>query len=389
MSINEAIPKLQKTLTKILEQVYLVIVEKNLNKFFEDKTVYINQRIKLFNEKYPKRTATHLKDPSVVSRLKEQTCSYFAHKFMSAYSNEILENFQTVEDYLETIENDWFSSLKDGETIDFFEKNYFSLVEDNVRNFRKDMNQDFEEFKSLKDEVEEAKKKSQNKNLLVYEKFHNIETLPLVTSPFPLTGFDLKETENHEPAEERNVSKNSSLVYSKYIRGVIIPKDLVEELKKFVEQNPAVRFSNSIFDLCAYHCAEECFKYLYSLITEDELKLEAKFYNHAVSNLNQDLNYIGEKFYKVSTKAQVQSKPPDSKKILAGNFSIVSETVFSSAFEALKRDKNQERGVRFFRLLFSYRIVGSDLTKFEMSEPGGKYSGYVSLYGNYLNAGLR
>lgn len=393
MSMDEAVKHLNKTLTKIFDLVYPMIVERNMINYFEGRTVYINQKLAEFNREYPRKTSLHITFPDDTSsgeykiameklkQLNNKTCSFFANQIMSQYSTEILENFKTVEDYVETIEAEWINISKDPKTLDYFEKNHYPLNEANVKAFKEKFNTEFEQFKTLKDRVEEEKKKGQKKNMLIYEKFHNFEDLPLVCTLFPLVG--------EIPKLSKKTAETTENVHSAIVKSVenAIKENNFEGLKKFVEQNPSVRFSNRIFDLCALYCAEDCFKYLYSLITEDELKLEAKFYNHAVSNLALGLNYIGEKFYKVSTKAQVASETPDMRKILAGNFSIVSESVFDSAFEALK--KNKEKGISFFRLLFKYRIVGSDLTKSNMSESNSQFSGYVSLYGNYLNAGLR
>lgn len=227
----------------------------------------------------------------------------------------------------------------------------------------------FSKFKDIYDQMMKPNKIDkafdENKGAIIYERFHNIPTLPLVSSYF-----DLKE--------EINVKK-------------VIEQDDVNALENFDKKNPFVIYSNRVFDLCAYCASQQCFAFFYGLITQAELVLEDNFYKMASSNLAKDipLNYAGYPFYKTAQKCQVITKGPDEAKILSMNKSIISESVFWYAFNGGADRKDMKNAIDMINLLKKYKIVASDVAKYNFSKVGGAVSGYTSVIVSYLNSCLR
>lgn len=205
----------------------------------------------------------------------------------------------------------------------------------------------------------------ENKTAIIYTRFHNILTLPIISSYF-----DFKNEINIEKA---------------------IEQDNVEAIKKFDDENPYTIYSSRVFNLCSYNFAKNCFSFFYSLITENEMILENNFYKYAASNLALDipLNYANLPLYKTAQKCQVTTKGPNESLILSMNKSIICESVFYSAFNGGIDKKNMDGAKEMIKFLIKYRIVASDVSKYNFSIVGGPVSAYASIIVTYLNNCLR
>jgi hypothetical protein len=210
-----------------------------------------------------------------------------------------------------------------------------------------------------------------HKNLIVYKKFHNVDTLPLAWSYFDYVGLDGKNPDEMIEKALKDDDKNV--------------------LKSFHEKNPFIIYSNRVFDRCAYWFAENCFGFFYDLISTEEMALENNFFRHASSNLGKDirLNYAGLELYKPPQKAQDTVKPPNQNFILSMSKSIICESVFSSALDGGVNRRDPKGMLNMIRFLMKNHIVLSDVTKYNFSKAPGSFTGYASKIDDYLNKCLR
>lgn len=307
------------------------------------------------------------------------------------FRNKVIEKItpSAIDKYFEAYETEegiekavrkTFEYIRDNENHNYYINGGISALEQGIRlNLKTDVpsfngldlivKKIFSKFKDAYDQMMKQNKIDkafeENKGAIIYERFHNIPTLPIVSSYF-----DLKDAVDIDKA---------------------IKEDDVNSIENFDKKNPFVIYSNRVFDICAYYAAQRCFAFFYSLITPSETIIEDSFYRLASSNLAKEtpLNYAGFPFYKTAQKCQVITKGPDEAKILSMNKSIVSESVFWYAFNGGVDRRDMKTAIDMINLLKKYRIVASDVAKYNFSKVGGAASGYTSVIVSYLNSCLR
>lgn len=293
--------------------------------------------------------------------------------------DKFFERYET-EEGIEKAIRETFEYIRDNENHNYYINGGISALEQSIRlNLRMDepkfdglesiVIKIFSKFKDNYDQMMKPNKIDkafdENKTAIIYERFHNIMTLPLASSYFDFVdGIEIEK---------------------------VLREDDVNALENFDKKNPFVIYANRVFDLCAYHASQRCFAFFYNLITPSELALEDSFYRLASSNLTKEtpLNYAGLPFYKTAQKCQVVTKGPDETKILSMNKSIVSESVFWYAFNGGSDRKDMKGAIDMINLLKKYKIVASDVSKYNFSKVGGAVSGYTSVIVSYLNSCLR
>lgn len=317
-------------------------------KFFEKITHQIIDDLFERYAKYNSKTVQRAIDMTFDSILKSDDHKYYINGGITALEQGIRLDMSSV--ILEKVDSKNYEAIFPG--ISESAKQIFAPSEKSYNQMMKNHKID-EEF-------------SKNKSAIIYQRFHNIDTLPRVSCYF-----DIIECE--KSFEE------------------IIEADNVDMLRAFDEKNPFVIYSNKVFNFCAENFAKECFMFFYNLITPEERILEEKFLKHAIHNLNNDpvLNYAGVPFYKTSTKCQVITKGPDEKSIMFHNRSIIYESVFLSAFTSGIDNGNMKSAIEMINMMKKLQIVVSDVTKYGFSSVGGPVSAYTSIIVTYLNSNFK
>lgn len=134
---------------------------------------------------------------------------------------------------------------------------------------------------------------------------------------------------------------------------VVALQSLVDSFSDMENNKIGIRFSNQIFTYCHEVLAPNCFNYLYSLITDSELKKEKKFLKHCVEMAQNGKCFDGDEIWSPSKRLASNAKPAKYK---IPRESIVPEECFVAALSSGANLHQKEKAKEMVRTLMKLEI---------------------------------